>query len=156
MKADVSGRVGEVGKCAQGLKSLEGESSSLLMSKYTKIIIIHIFPKRKGVPSSGPRERRNDQVISFPPLEPLAEAKRVSSIVKICHCEFFYIDSVASEHQSLSTAQLFKTNFESGTVICNTFLTVRAQTERSILSHYEKLCFKGSLHSSMSPLQLSL
>ena len=62
MKADVRGRIGEVGKRAQGLNSLKGESSSLLMSRYTKIIIIHIFPKRKGVPSSGPRERRNNQV----------------------------------------------------------------------------------------------
>ena len=66
---------------------------------------------------------------------------------------FFYIDSVSSEHQSLSTVQLFKTNCESGTVICNTFLAVRAQTERSILSHCEKLCFKGCLLSSLSPSQ---
>ena len=126
------------------------------MSKYTKIIIIHIFPKRKGVLSSGPRERRNDQVISFPPLEPLAEAKRVSSIVTICHCEFFF--TLTQLLQSINHYQQPNclTNCESGTVFRNTFLAVRAQTERSILSHYEKLCFKGSLHSSMSPLQLSL
>ena len=67
LRADARARIGEVGKCVQGLKSLEGESSSLLMSKYTKIIITNVFSKRKDVPSSGPKKRRNDQVINFPP-----------------------------------------------------------------------------------------
>ena len=68
MKADARARIGGVGKCAQGLKFLEGESSSLLMTKYTKIIIINVFSLRKSAPSCGPRKRRNDQVIKFPTL----------------------------------------------------------------------------------------